>query len=282
MIRILSFGAGVQSQAVARMSLDGILPPLDHLIFADTGAEWPETYEAATEIENACHNRGVGFHRVTNHYERSSGSLFYDLEGDGTSARWSSPPLHLDNSDVGGRPALAMRQCTGDFKLDPIMRKTRELAGIPVGGRGPKGIVVETWLGISLDERQRMKTGSFRWHSVWHPLIEGPEPMTRWDCALWLGRQGYRVPVKSACVFCPYQSDRRWLRLADEHPETFARVDRLDGHLRTAGNFKGTPYLHRSLKPVGEVVERLRREREASPEFDVELFDDECGGVCGV
>ena len=64
-MRILSYGGGVQSEAVVRMSFDGELPELDHIIFADTGAEWPETYEAADRIEKACHNRGVSFHRVT-------------------------------------------------------------------------------------------------------------------------------------------------------------------------------------------------------------------------
>jgi hypothetical protein len=46
-IRVLSFGAGRQTVALARMSLDGELPPLDHMIFADTGAELPGTYAAS-------------------------------------------------------------------------------------------------------------------------------------------------------------------------------------------------------------------------------------------
>lgn len=36
MIRILAYGGGIQSEAIARMSLDGDLPRLDHIIFADT------------------------------------------------------------------------------------------------------------------------------------------------------------------------------------------------------------------------------------------------------
>jgi|SRR5580765_221025 len=283
-IAIMSFGAGVRSTAIVRMSLEGELPPLDHLIFADTGAEWPETYETAEEIRRACHNRGIGFHRVFSHYKHSSGNLFDDLEGDGPRRRWSAPPLFIDNSDIGKSPSMTQRQCTGHYKIEPIARKVRELAGIKPGARGPKEVVVERWLGISSDEFQRMKLPQFRWEAVWHPLIEGPRRMTRGDCEQWLRRHGYSLPVKSACVFCPYQSDRRWLELADKRPDVFARCGRLDEHLRASpsGFDKGEPYLHRSLRPLTEVVVSLRAALDRSPELDLDLFADECSGVCGV
>ena len=38
-VRILSFGAGVQSSYVARASLLGEIEPFDHVVFADTGDE---------------------------------------------------------------------------------------------------------------------------------------------------------------------------------------------------------------------------------------------------
>lgn len=53
MIRVLNLGGGVQSVCIARMSLDGELPPLDHMLFADTGAEWPETYEVVGQPADA-------------------------------------------------------------------------------------------------------------------------------------------------------------------------------------------------------------------------------------
>ena len=38
-ISVLSFGAGVQSTTLLMMSLAGELPPLDAVVFADTGWE---------------------------------------------------------------------------------------------------------------------------------------------------------------------------------------------------------------------------------------------------
>jgi hypothetical protein len=278
-IRVLSLGGGVQSVTVARMSLDGELPPLDHVVFADTGAEWPQTYETVAALEAACHNRGIGFHRVTCHYERSSGSLYEDLMGEGAGARWAAPPLFI--SDEHGR-GMTMRQCTGDYKKDPIQRKVRELAGIKPRSPGPAEPVIEVWLGISADEVQRMKAPTFRWERVWHPLIEGPRRMRRHDCVRWLQQRGYPVPVKSACFFCPYQSDRRWRELRDREPDLWRQAVALDEQTRRLGQFKGTAYYHRSCVPLAEVDLRTPEERGQLAMFDEDGFGDECSGTCGL
>lgn len=44
-LRVLSLGGGTQSCALALMSAQGDLPKLDHIVFADTQGELPETYE---------------------------------------------------------------------------------------------------------------------------------------------------------------------------------------------------------------------------------------------
>jgi hypothetical protein len=278
MIRILSLGGGVQSYCIARMSFDGDLPPLNHMIFADTGAEWPETYEAVAEIEAACHNRAIGFHRVENHYARSTGNLLADLMGEGATAKWAAPPLFIEDG-------FTQRQCTGDYKKDPIEKRVREIVGLRPRSRGPKEVVAEQWLGISADEKQRMKASVRRWCRFWHPLIEGPRLMWRSDCIAWLKAKGYRVPVKSACFFCPYQSDRRWLNLKLQHPQLFAQAVALDKHTRAASQFKGKPYYHRSCKSldqaVAEIEELMSRQAEL-PGLDQDGFEDECHGVCGV
>lgn len=132
MIRVLNLGGGVQSVCIARMSLDGELPRLDHMLFADTGAEWPETYEAVGQLEAACHNRGIGFHRVVCELPSRRPDLLETLMKAETSARWSAPPLFVTNVKRNGAVThgFTKRQCTGDYKADPLLRKMRELAGI--------------------------------------------------------------------------------------------------------------------------------------------------------
>lgn len=279
MIRILSLGGGVQSTCILRMSLAGDLPPLDHVIFADTGAELPETYENVDVLEAACRQRGVGFHRVTNHYEQSTGNLYDDLMSDDKSNRWASPPLFIDNGP-SVRPGQTKRQCTGDFKRDPINKKFRELCGIAPRSRGPKEIIAEQWLGIHAGEKARMKLSDKRWFIIWHPLIESfSAPMNNWDCIRWLDKNGYPIPPKSACYFCPYQSRQRWLGL---HPDLRLMAVRLDKKLRHSGSFKGDVYLHPSLKPLDMALREDQRLADQNPQFDLDGFPDECHGVCGV
>ena len=130
-----------------------------------------------------------------------------------------------------------------------------------------------------------MKVGK-RWQRVWHPLIEGPRPMNRWDCEVWLRERGYPVPVKSACFFCPYQSDRRWRACRDLHPELWRKAVDLDHHLRANAEYvglKGTPYLHADRVPLDQVDLRTPEERgQTTMEFDNDGFRDECHGTCGV
>ena len=273
MIRVLSFGGGVQSVTLARMSLDGELEPLDAMIFADPAAELPGTYEAVRQIEAACHNRGVEFIRVTSRRKGSSGNLLTDLMQPNVRSRYSVPPLYVRDDKGTG---LTNRQCTGDFKVKPIEHKLRELAGIGLRRKFPDGPVVEEWLGISADEKQRMRVSEKPWLTIRYPLVE--LNMRRHDCERWLSDRGYPVPPKSACSFCPYQSDVRWRQMRDEHPEHWQQAVALDEHLRAhPGMFKGTVYLHRSFKPLAEADLRTAAERGQD-----DLFDDECAGVCGV
>lgn len=272
MLRVLSFGGGVQSVTLARMALDGELEPLDAMIFADPGAELPGTYEAVSQIEAACHNRGIDFIRVTSRRKGSSGNLYDDLMQPNVRSRYSTPPLYIRDARGLG---MTNRQCTGDFKVKPIEATLRELAGI---GRRRKfaAPLVEEWLGISADEKQRMRVSTKPWLAIRYPLIE--RNMRRVDCERWLQNNGYPVPPKSACLFCPYQSDARWRDMRDQHPSEWAKAVALDEHIRAhPGMFKGTPHLHRSGVPLAEVDLRTAAERGQS-----DLFADECAGVCGV
>jgi hypothetical protein len=269
MIRVLSFGAGRQTVALARMALAGLFEPLDAMVFADTGAELPGTYRHADMIEAACLERGVKFVRVRNQRPRSSGDLLADLMQPNSRGRWSSPPLFIRDRKGDG---FTRRQCTGDFKIDPIGKAVRELAGV---GRRRKfaAPVLEHWIGISADERQRMRVADRPWFTLRYPLVE--RGLRLGDCIEYLNRHGHEVPPKSACFFCPYQSDKRWRELRDHHPGEWDRAVALDEHLRTnreAMGLHGTPYLHRSRRPLAQAV------------FDEtpDLFADECSGNCGV
>src|SRR3546814_11724106 len=114
------------------------------------------------------------------------------------------------------------RQCTGDFKIDPIRKKVRDLLGIAPRQRAPKSPQVEQWIGISVDEAVRMKPSQYPYIVHRFPLVE--EGMSRNDCLRWSERAGFPTPPKSACVFCPFHSDALWRDLRDNDLDGWRRV----------------------------------------------------------
>ncbi len=92
---------------------------------------------------------------------------------------------------------------------------------------------------------------------------------------------GFPDPPRSACVFCPYHSNAEWRRLQIEEPDEFARAVWVEKELQRAKsssqNFKTTPFLHNSCKPLDEIDFRSDVERGQKL-----LWDDECEGMCGV
>ena len=64
-VKVLSFGAGVQSSTLLLMSCKGILPKLDAAIFADTGWEPQHVYKQLEDLSAIADKAGIPVHRVT-------------------------------------------------------------------------------------------------------------------------------------------------------------------------------------------------------------------------
>ena len=79
--------------------------------------------------------------------------------------------------------------------------------------------------------------------------------MTRRDCLGWLRRHDYPEPPKSACIGCPFHSDRAWRRLRDGSPEEWADAVAVDAALREGDGrgMAGAEYMHASSQPLDEV-----------------------------
>lgn len=273
LLRVLSLGAGVQSTAVAMMSLTGDLPPLDAAIFADTGNEPASVYRHLEWLTAELVAGGVKLHTVT------AGNLGADTErawrGETEFVTNSNPPFYTTNAQ--GKPVVIRRKCTLDYKVDPILRKTKELIGLPNRGRLPREHLVTMVMGISWDEWQRMREP--RWPFIVHeyPLVD--RRIDRAGCLRWMREHGYPEPPRSACVFCPFHRDAEWRRLRDSEPDEWAEAVRFDAAIRD-GTGQGLPrplFLHRSLRPLAEVD-------LSTPEDhgQANLFDNECEGMCGV
>lgn len=266
MLSIISLGAGVQSTTMALMAAHGEITPMpDCAIFADTGWEPAAVYNHLRWIMSG-NVLPFPVHIV------SAGNIRENIVNGANGNRWASIPAFADSPEG---PGPIRRQCTKDYKVTPIRRKVRELLGI-VGKRSPKDPVVTQWIGISLDEAIRMKPSGEEWQRNRWPLIE--HSMTRRDCLRWLERNGYPEPPKSACIGCPFHSDRKWRDMRDNDPASWSDAVEIDALIRMGmRNMKNALYLHRSLKPLDEVDLSTLEDHG-----QLNLFLNECEGMCGV
>jgi hypothetical protein len=265
--RVLSLGAGVQSTTLLLMMLHGEIERADDVVFADTGWEPKRVYEHLENLKVLMTEAAMPFHLV------SAGNIREDFLTDGV--RSASMPLHMVGED--GKHGMVRRQCTQEYKLEPLMKKQRELAGLKKGQRS-KDHLITTLIGISWDETQRVKDPKFSWIRHEYPLID--RRLTRQDCLDWCADKGYALPPRSACIGCPFKNTEEW-RLLSEMPEEWADAVEFDEALRSLphlqAKYRGTPYLHSSRIALRDADLRNNEERGI-----LSLFDQECEGMCGL
>lgn len=273
MVRVLSLGAGVQSSTLALMAAAGEFEAgPDVAIFADTGWEPRAVYEHLDRLESML---PFPVRRV------SAGNIRDAIlaRKNTTGQRFAAIPWFIQFPD--GSPGMGRRQCTHEYKLQPIIREIRRVLGVDPRAPIAAG-EVEQWIGISVDEASRMKDSPRRYVVNRFPLIE--RNMTRAACVEWLTRHGYPVPPKSSCIGCPFHSARTWVQLRDSAPAEFADAVEVDRQLRighTRG-IRGAEFMHVRRMPLAEAVE-LDAAACADDDRQLDLFAAfECEGMCGV
>lgn len=272
---VLNLGAGVQSTTIYLMVVDGELDiPLNCAVFADTGDEPLAVYQHLNWLQSL---GGPAIH------VRSAGRLGDDLiEGkNSTGQRFASIPA-FTSSTPGEDQGMTRRQCTREYKVEVVEKFIRrELIGLKPKQRMPADVVVHQYMGFSFDEpgraaRTRLRFKQIRWGEVHFPLFD--ESMSRRDCELYLmNRVPHDVP-RSACVFCPYKSNREWRELRDCDPEGWERACEVDDRMREQDaicnhGLNQRLYVHRSCVPL----------RNANLHDDqLTLFELDCEGGCGL
>lgn len=256
----LSLGAGVQSSCLLLMACAGALPKPDHVIFADTQWEPEGVYKQLDYLRGQAEAAGIPVHIV------STGDIRKAFTR--TAVRRANPPLFVLSQD--GDVAMLRRQCTMDYKIEPVRRKLREL----VGKRGK----AELWLGITVDEIQRAKSSQVKWVTHKFPLLD--RRMRRSDCLTWMAEAGHPPCPKSACIGCPFRSNESWASLKRTEPKAWSEAVELDSRMRSGGTWKdairGQPFLHRSGLPLGEAPV------DSDITGQLDLWPNECEGMCGL
>lgn len=268
---VLSLGAGTQSTVMALMAEQGYrgMPKPDIAIFADTGWEPQAVYDHLEWLKDQ-----LSYEVVT----VSAGNIKDDLLV-GKNPRGHSfmdIPAFLTLPD--GKGSVSKRQCTSDYKLDPIKAEVRRRLGLEKGKPTPKNVQVRMWLGISVDEISRQKPSRDSWITNCWPLIE--RGYNRSQLYGWFQkRYPERELPRSACIGCPYHSDSEWKHLKENDRAAFDDAVFVDRALRELPQLralsKGTAYLHRSRQPLGEIDFSKAKDYKAA-------MQEECEGLCGI
>jgi len=191
----------------------------------------------------------------------SAGNILRDtmeyLNGD--RKRVAQLPLRL-----GGNGGLVMRQCTNDYKIAPLRKYLQKVRN---------GHTIRLWIGISLDEMERMKASNVKYIEHYYPLVIS---QIRIDQIVnWFKINGIKEPGKSACLICPFHSDQYWRRFKKEFPNEFEKACQFDDHIRDYPKLRRKAYISKHLKPLRDI------DFSYSPSLFPEMIE-ECDGLCGL
>jgi hypothetical protein len=255
-LRVVGLGWGAQSFGLAVLSAEGKLPQIDIAIFADTTYESQATYDYIKEYQPYLERKGIRVMTVTD-----------PSITDGTTAvdEWDAVYIPAFTKDAESHEPMGLlrRQCTGRWKIDPIRRIMQK-------ERKPKQ-KCELWLGITLDEIQRMKPSQVQYITNVYPYVD-ELGWSRGDVVHYLQSMDIADAPKSACVFCPYRSDESMKKVKAGPDKDWALAVEMDEAIRHKRDGY-LSYVRRDLKPLSEI------------EFDTgqqEMFTEECEGYCGL
>lgn len=199
-MKVLSLGAGVNSVALLVLKAQGKVD-FDLAIFADTGAEHPETYQYIEQtIKPFCAK-----HSIKLAFCKSKGKDLYEQFW-----AWKMVPLRR------------YRICTDHFKIRVIKKYLCK--------NYPDEQVI-TLLGFDAGEAKRAKQNC----GNEYPLID--LGIDRNGCREIIKEAGLPIPIKSGCYVCPFQKVHaiRWLKRV--HPDLYEKAVALE---RNGRNFPKT------------------------------------------
>jgi len=187
---ILSYGGGVNSTAILALVKLGKLPMPDYVVFADTGTEYPYTYNYLNYLEK----QGISIIYLSGCYRKKENT-------------WETLIEYCQRKRI--IPSQFHRWCSMDWKVRPI-----ELF------RGN----TEMWIGIDYSELHRVQRKHGR--NVRFPLIE--MGIDRNECKRIIKKVGWGIPLKSGCFICPYQSRKDWINLREKYPYLYSIARNLE------------------------------------------------------
>lgn len=236
-LKILSYGAGMQSTALALMACANasavrderehpypLVPIYDLVIFCDLGFEPPWVERQAEFVRKACENAGIW-------YKTLDTPLYQDLMRDFGNKRVVSIPWWTLRDD--GHKSRMPRNCTIDYKVQEISKFVRwEVLEYRKGQilRDEDKKAHEMHMGFGYEEIRRCKENPNPMFVNRFPLVD--MKLVRADNYAYI-RDVWGFDTKaSACAFCPFHRNYFFQHLRQNEPAAYGQLVRVDELLR--------------------------------------------------
>ena len=204
---IVAFGGGVDSTAMV-LGLIEKNKPIDLILFADTGAERPSTYEHIQKFSEWLKNKG--YPEITVVKRVTESGEYETLEEECIRAK-ALPSI-----------AYGYKRCSQKHKIAPQDKYLNNWQfTIDCWKSGDKAI---KYIGYDANEQHRADNAAKREDKKYdyiYPLIEW-----QWDreeCLDIIAKYGFKVS-KSACFFCPSSRPKEIVDLYEQYPDLLNRA----------------------------------------------------------
>ena len=189
--------------------------PIDLILFADTGAEHPHTYEHIEHVRKWLKEQGLPDITIVQKCDKHGNRL----------------TLEEECLQSGTLPSIAYgyKRCSLKHKIAPQDKFCNNYQ--PCRDAWAKGERITKFVGYDAGELRRVAHVAERdaadpkYHKV-YPLVEWG--WTRDDCIHEIQKAGLPLPGKSSCFFCPSMKQQEIVQLRDCYPDLFQRAIALE------------------------------------------------------
>ena len=262
---ILSFGAGMQSTALALMSCENakakqcgkpfphpVVPIYDCIVFCDLGLEADWVLSQMEFVRQACIDAGIRFEKIDTH-------LYQDLRDNYGRKRTAAIPFWTKNKE-GKEGKISRRACTIDYKIDRVAKFAKwNVLGYRKGQRTRKEDLNahEMHIGFSVEEQSRIKTVG-----PCNPIFVKRYPLVE----LGLDRAANYAYIRdvwglktraSACLFCPFHQNFFFHHIKENEPGHYQQLLEIDNILEERPPYYPMQvdlYISRSRKRIRELT----------------------------
>ena len=209
----VSLSGGKDSTAMLLLMIERGMP-IDTVISADTGMEFPEMYEHLAKVDDYLF-RERGLHITTLRHPKGFEWMMFEEPKQRKSsienrARYGVPPYG------NGWPGIHVRWCTGQLKTHLVNKEVNRL-------KADKAAL--HYVGIAADETKRCKDDIYP--LVMWCITEADALQICYDRGFDFGGL-YKIYNRASCWCCPFQRIGELRKLRRHHPELWARLMELD------------------------------------------------------